>query len=132
MEKLNDQRQRVQDTLKEKLGAIECESGNVEVQWNNIKKCVLDNIGDLFGKVEKRARKLWVTQEMISKIDERRKWKNVNTEEDRRNYRRLRYELKRATEKTRMEYLENTCTEIMEFYRTGRFDFMYMKTKELS
>ena len=37
LEKLNDQRQRVQDTLKEKLGAIECESGNVEVQWNNIK-----------------------------------------------------------------------------------------------
>ena len=95
------------------------------------KKCVLDNIGDLFGKVEKRARKLWVTQEMISKIDERRKWKNVNTEEDRRNYRRLRYELKRATEKTRMEYLENTCTEIMEFYRTSRYDLMYMKTKEL-
>ena len=80
---------------------------------------MLDNIGDLFGKVEKRARKLWVTQEMISKIDERRKWKNVNTEEGRRNYRRLRYELKSATEKNRMEYHENTCTEIMEFHRTS-------------
>jgi hypothetical protein len=32
---------------------------------------------------------------MISKIDERRKWKNVNIEEGRRNYRRLRNELKR-------------------------------------
>ena len=28
-------------------------------------------------------------------------------------------------------YLENACTEIMEFHRTGRYDFMYMKTKEL-
>jgi len=26
---------------------------------------------------------------MISKMDERRKWKNVNTEEGRKNYRRL-------------------------------------------
>jgi hypothetical protein len=26
--------------LEEKLGAIESESGNVEVQWNNFKKCV--------------------------------------------------------------------------------------------
>jgi len=40
------------------------------VQWKNIKECVLDTISDLVGKVEKRARKLWITQEMISKMDE--------------------------------------------------------------
>jgi hypothetical protein len=67
---------------------------------------------------------------MISKMDERRKWKNVNTEEGRRNYRSLRNELKRATEKAKKEYTENACTEIMEFHRTGRYDLMYMKTKE--
>jgi len=32
----------VPDTLEEKLGAIEREGGYMEVQWNNIKKCVLD------------------------------------------------------------------------------------------
>ena len=41
--------------------------------------------------------------------------KNVNTEAGRRNYRRLRKEFKRATEKAKKEYLENTCGEIMEF-----------------
>jgi hypothetical protein len=61
----------------------------------------------LVGKVEKRARKQWITQEIISKINERKKWKNVNIEEGRRNYRRLRNELKRATEKARKEYLGN-------------------------
>jgi len=59
-------------------------------------ECVLDTISDLAGKVEKRARKPWISQEMISKTDERRKLKNVNTEEGRRNYMRLRNELKRA------------------------------------
>jgi hypothetical protein len=39
------------------LSAIECESGNAEVQWNNIKECMLDAVSDLVGKVEKRARK---------------------------------------------------------------------------
>jgi hypothetical protein len=68
----------------EKLGS---ESGNVEVQWNSINECVLNTISDLVGKVEKRASKPWITQEMISKMDERRKWKNVNTEEGRKNYR---------------------------------------------
>jgi type I site-specific restriction endonuclease len=77
------------------------------VQWKNIKECVLDTVSDLVGKVEKRARNPWITQEVISKMAERRKWKNVNTEEGRRNYRRPRHELKRATGKARKEYLEN-------------------------
>jgi len=131
LEKLYAQRQRVQDTLEEKLGAIECESGIAEVQCKNIRENMLETVGDLVGKNKKRARNPWITQEMISKMDERRIWKNVNTEEGRRKNRRLRKEFKRATEKTKKEYLENTCTEIMEFHRTGRYDLMYMKTKEL-
>ena len=131
LEKLYAQRQRMQDTLEEKLVAVGCDSGNVEVPWNNIKECVLDTISDLVGKFEKRARKPWITREMISKMDERRKWKNVNTEEGRKNYKRLRNELKRATDNTKKEYLENICKEIMEFQRAGRYDLMCMKTKEV-
>jgi len=73
LEKLYTQKQRVQDTLEEKFGAIGCDSGNVEVPWNNIKECVLDTISDLVGKVEKMVRKPWITQEMVCKMDERRK-----------------------------------------------------------
>ena len=57
------------DTLEGKLCVIECESGNAEVQWNNIKECMLDTISDLVGKVEKRARKPWITQGIISKLE---------------------------------------------------------------
>jgi len=42
LEKLYAERQRVQNILEEILGATECESGNAEVQWKNIKECVLD------------------------------------------------------------------------------------------
>jgi hypothetical protein len=28
------------------------------------------------------------------------------------------------------EYLENICNEIMEFQRTGHYNWMYMKTKD--
>ena len=44
---------------------------------------------------------------------------------------RLRNELKRATEKAKKKYLENTFKKVMEFHRTGRRDLMYMKTEEL-
>ncbi|PNF29416.1 hypothetical protein B7P43_G07044 [Cryptotermes secundus] len=131
LEKLYAQRQSMQETLEEKLSAVESESRNAEAQWNDIKECMLDTISDLVGKVEKIARKPWVTQEMMSKMEERRKWKNVNNEEGRRKYRRLRKELKRATDRAKKEYLEKICNEIIEFQRTGRYDLMYMKTKEL-
>jgi hypothetical protein len=48
----------VQDSLQEKFGASKRESGNMEMQRNNIKKCVLDAMSDLVGKVERRVRKL--------------------------------------------------------------------------
>jgi hypothetical protein len=34
-------------------------------------------------KVDREARKSWITQEMISNMDERRKWKNDSSEEGR-------------------------------------------------
>jgi len=54
----------VQNTLEGKLTAMECESGNVEVQWKNIKKCYL------IGKVDRKTREQWITQEMIIQMDE--------------------------------------------------------------
>jgi hypothetical protein len=39
-------------------------------------------MSDCMGRVGKRARKPWVTQEMVSRMDERRKWKSVNAEEE--------------------------------------------------
>jgi len=53
LKKLYAQRQRVQDTLEEKLDANGCDGGNVEMQWNNIKECVLDTVSDLVGEVKK-------------------------------------------------------------------------------
>jgi hypothetical protein len=44
-------------------------------------------MSDLVRKVDRRARQPWITQEMIGKMDEQRKWK-VTTEEGRKNYRR--------------------------------------------
>jgi len=80
LEKLYTQKQRVQDTLEGKLGVIGCDRGNVVAQWKNINECVLDTLSDLVGKFGKSARKPWIVQDMISKMDERKKWKNVNTE----------------------------------------------------
>jgi hypothetical protein len=51
----------MKDTLEEKLGATEWESGKMEVQRNNMKKCTLGNTNDLVVKVDRKARKPWTT-----------------------------------------------------------------------
>jgi len=73
VENLNACRQKIQDILLEILGAVECESGNVEARWNNIQKCALDTMSDLVRKVDRKARKPQIIQEMINKMDERKK-----------------------------------------------------------
>jgi hypothetical protein len=69
-------------------------------------------MSDCVGKAEKRARKPRIAQEMICKMDERWKWKSVNNEKGRKNYRRLNNKLKRAMDKAKLEYLESKCDEI--------------------
>jgi len=76
---------------------------------------VLDTISDLVGKVEKRARKPWITQEMISKMDERGKWKKVNTEEGRGNYRILRNELKKTQKRPKRNILRTHVQRLWNF-----------------
>jgi hypothetical protein len=65
LEKFQAQWHKVQESLEEKLRAGDCVNRYVEGQWNNNKKCLLDTTSDCVGKVEKRARKPWITQEMI-------------------------------------------------------------------
>ena len=55
----------------------------------------------LIRKVDRKSRKPWIRQEMITKTAEQRKQINVNNEEGRERRRRLRNELKRATDKSR-------------------------------
>jgi hypothetical protein len=55
------------------------------------------------------------------------KWKNVNNKEGWQNYRRLRNELKRATDKSNKKYLENICDKVMQIQRTGCNNVIYMK-----
>jgi hypothetical protein len=50
----------------------------VEVLWN-IKKFVSDTVSDLVGKVDGKARKPWITQEIFSKMNEQKSGRMLAT-----------------------------------------------------
>jgi len=44
-------------------------------------------------------------------MDEQEEWKNVNNEEGRKNYRRLKEWAEESPDKTKKEYFESICDE---------------------
>ena len=68
----------------------------------------------------RRGKKPWITDKMIEKMDERRKWKNNNTEEGKKKYSNLNNELRGETDKAREDWWEARCDELAECDRRGR------------
>jgi hypothetical protein len=98
-----------------------------------LKETVLKSANEVLGqKIRTRNCKPWVTAEMMDKMDERRKWKNVNSEEGRRKYRKLNNQLRRATDKARQKWWEEQCEELELLEKRGRSDLLYQKVTQLT
>ena len=72
-----------------------------------------------------------VTPETLKKMDERKLWKNVTTEDGKRMYRKLNNELRSETDKARDKWMTHQCDESERLNMMGRSDLMYAKAKEL-
>ena len=112
---------------------IMSKEGTVEEKWNEVKDKMTKAAEKVIG-YEKAvvARKQWVSATMLEKMEERRKWKAVNTDEGRRKYRQLNNELRRETEKAKEAWWEEECKELEMLDRIGRPDLLYSKVKTLT
>src|SRR6476619_1245624 len=91
-----------------------------------VMKSAEGNVGYLKGKLP------WITAAIMEKMQERRKWKNENTEEGKRTYRRLNNELRIETDQTRERWWENECTKLEGLDRRARPDLVYAKVGQLT
>ena len=98
------------------------EGKTVEERWTTWKQTVNKCAESVLGYRKRRAaKKPWVTEEMLQKMEERRKWKSVNTENGRERYKQLHKELRRETQKARDAWWGNQCDENKD--RTGQERF---------
>lgn len=108
-------------------------SKGVNEEWKEFSGAVVDKAEKTIGyQSTKRAKKPWVTQAMLKKMDERREWKRINTAEGRRNYKKLNNQLRRETEKAREDWWREECRELEDLDKRGRPDLMYKKIKEIT
>lgn len=102
------------------------------MSWNRLKSAILKSGEDNIGyEGRRKANKPWVTDQMLDKMEERRKWKNVNTENGRKMYRKLNNKLPRETDRARVSWWESQCSELGDLEGLGRSDLIYAKVKEL-
>ena len=112
------------DPLKTKQSALQKDiekrlkpivNGSVEERWSELKDAVINSATDKIGfKGKHMARKPWITKEMISKMEERREWKRINTAAGKTRYKQLNNELRRETDKAKEEWWGRECHELEE------------------
>ena len=119
-----------QEKYQEKATNLENPSVNSIEHRTNLKHCVQTTAEEIIGyKENKNIKKPWVTGKMLEKMEERTKWKNINTEEVKGNYRKLNNELRRETNKAKEEWTEQKCEEIEELERKGMLRILWSQGK---
>ncbi|KAG1714102.1 hypothetical protein GQR58_001748 [Nymphon striatum] len=139
-ESKNNNTAKPEDMLKQSKKYVEEQIENKEKspweineRWKDLKNIIIKGAKKHIGyNNRKRIRKPWVTANMLNKMDERKKWKNVNNTKGKEMYKKLNNELRRETESAREKWWEEQCTELENIDKKGRSDLMYNKVKELT
>jgi len=88
----------------------------IEKQWCEIKEAVKSGGETVFGYQELRgAKKPWINDSILEKMEERRRWKGINTEEGKKMYKTLNNELRRKTDKAKEDWWEARCDELVDY-----------------
>jgi hypothetical protein len=86
---------------------------SVNERWLQFREAVTNSAEVNIGYINSRkTRKPWVTQEMLDKMEERRKWKRQNTTQAKKQYTKLNSELRRITDKARQQWWQAQCDEL--------------------
>ena len=87
LENMEKRAESFRNKIIEKIKENKREEDDIEGDWKTLKQAVLESTKSEIGSKEGvTAKKPWVTEEMIRKMDESRKWKNVTTEEGIQKY----------------------------------------------
>ena len=97
MEQIKDKENNVKEVMEQTFSQIDGITGSVEDNWGKVKETLLDILNNDIGKTEIAPRKPWITEAMITKMEERRIPKCTNIKE----YRRLNNQLRKETDRGR-------------------------------
>ena len=120
-------------------GGEQAQDININVQWEKIKKILVDTCGSVLGRV-KRTRKEWLSDETYRKIEDRRKAKQILNDartrqgkrEANRYYNEKNREVKKSCRKDKRNLIESIAQEAEDAAKNNDLRTLYMTTRKLS
>ena len=114
-----------QEGISEKMDSVGS-FGDVNDTWEKTKKIIQDTAEEICGREGIQPKKIWMTQEILEKMEERRQQKDVNID----RYREINREIKRMCKEAKEGFLNDKCNKIQELDERHN-PLMYKIIKEM-
>ncbi|KAL4125923.1 hypothetical protein QTP88_010160 [Uroleucon formosanum] len=123
--------EKVNEKFKEYTNKIKTqEEQDINTRWTSLRETTTNAATEIMKETKSTLpRKEWITPEIIEMIEERRKYKNLNTDEYQKRYRTLRNLIIRKSKAAKEKYLEGKCEEIDILMQMGKIEEAYKTVK---
>jgi len=91
-------------------------------QWDNLKHAITTAAKETLGKLKQQPRKLWISEKIITLIEQRRKHKHDRNKSE---YNQLTNFINRQAKKDKEEWLGQYCEEIENQLNRGNIEKSY-------
>jgi len=98
--------------------------------WKTLKSSIEDIVEEICGKEEFQKKQKWMNVHILSKMEERRKYKMLNTEEGQKKYKELKQLIQKLCREAKNKYFDDKCKEI-ELLDKAHSQLVYKKIKDL-
>ena len=102
---------------------------DVDNQWNNLKLSIEKGLEEALPKKDRKKHQAWMTDEILDKMDQRRKYKRDG---DKDRYNELDREIRADCKRAKEEWYKDRCNEIEELERKHKAMALHQKVKELT
>ncbi|CAG9837494.1 unnamed protein product [Diabrotica balteata] len=116
---------KVREQLGKKIKDINENTADIIERWDKSREAIQTTCATLL-KRDRRKNKEWMSDEIVDKMDERRKFKNKNAEKYQQIHKTIRTKIRQAKEK----WFSNECREIEQYER--KYDSYNMRKKKKS
>ena len=100
---------------------------NVDILWSQIKSCITET-EEVCGKHVRQKWQQWMTEEILHKVEEKRRYKGDKSENGIRIYKDLKHEIQRLCRQQKNDYFQEKCAEIEKLEATHN-PLLYKKIK---
>ena len=98
--------------------------------WDKIKESIGDVAEEICGREQVQKKQKWMNSHILKMMEERRKYKNMQTDEGQKKYKELKHRIQKLCREAKDKYFDDKCREI-EMLDKVHSQLLYKKIKDL-